>query len=86
MNDRTNGAPKPGPEQPTSPTASTPKGTPPAAHKGGSRAEERIAALDTSGAASAARWRSSRRSWLPRWRGPMRPRPAGSAPAPTSPT
>jgi molecular chaperone GrpE len=55
MNDRTNGAPKPGPEQPTSPTTSTPKGTPPAAHKGGSRAEERIAALDTSGAASAAR-------------------------------
>jgi molecular chaperone GrpE len=47
MNDRSNGSPKPDSE-PTTP----PPGKPSA---GGSRAQERIAALDTSGAASAAR-------------------------------
>jgi molecular chaperone GrpE len=45
MNDRTNGSPKPGPD--TSPPAAS------AATSGGSRAQERIAALDTSGAAAA---------------------------------
>jgi molecular chaperone GrpE len=50
MNDRTNGAPKPGPEQPASSAADAAKGTPSAAHRGGTRAEERIAALDTSAA------------------------------------
>ena len=47
MNDRTNGAPKPGSDQEPAVTA-----TPPI---GGSRAQERIAALDTSSAATSAR-------------------------------
>jgi molecular chaperone GrpE len=47
MNDRTNGAPKPGSDQEP---AASPK--PP---MGGSRAQERIAALDTSSAATSAR-------------------------------
>jgi len=47
MNDRTNGAPKPGTDQ--EPAAAA---TPPI---GGSRAQERIAALDTSSAATSAR-------------------------------
>jgi molecular chaperone GrpE len=47
MNDRTNGAPRPDVEQPSSSSAKPPIG--------GSRAQERIAALDTSGAASSPR-------------------------------
>jgi molecular chaperone GrpE len=50
-NDRTNGAPVPEPGYTTTPEATTPA----TATSGGSRAQERIAALDTSGAATAAR-------------------------------
>jgi molecular chaperone GrpE len=50
-NDRTNGAPAPEPDQAGTPAA----GAPAAPTPGGSRAQERIAALDTSGASAAAR-------------------------------